>query len=187
MPKLEENELLKSVQPLENPKKDFSDIFISLIDKEEINNAMLYGDENDSKEDKNIKKNGKFSINLTSQNNFSGEKGMKKMRQDLSQNGNKINNFKKNNGKTIFDDFENMPRKEKENFMDKDDEDEKEISSMNRNNISLSDDGSSDNNSSSITGKNKNKKKKKKLHQPNPRKKNGKQNYSNSFIDDEEF
>ena len=189
VPKLEENELLKSVQPLENPKKDFSDVFMSLIDKDEINNAMLYGDENDSKEAKNNKvgKNGKVSINLTSQNNFSGEKGMKKMRQDLSQNGNKISNFKKNNSKTIFDDFENMPRKEKENFMDKDDEDEKEISSMNRNNISLSDDGSSDNNSSSITGKNKNKKKKKNSHQPNPRKKNGKQNYSNSFIDDEEF
>ena len=186
VPKIEENELLKTVQPLENPKKDFSDIFMSLIDKEEINNAMLYGDD-DSKEIKNNIKNGKFEINLKSQNNFSGEKGFKKMRQDVSQNGNKINNNKKNN-KNIFDDFDDLPKKPKENFMDKDDEDEKEISSMNRNNISISDDVSSDNNSSSISGKNKNKKKKKKRsHQPNPRKKNGKQNYSNSFIDDDEF
>ena len=69
---------------------------MSLIDKEEINNAMLYGDDHDSKEIKNNKnKNGKFEINLKSQNNFSGEKGYKKMRQDVSQNGNKINNFKK--------------------------------------------------------------------------------------------
>ena len=186
VPKIEENELLKTVQPLENPKKDFSDIFMSLIDKEEINNAMLYGDD-DSKEIKNNIKNGKFEINLKSQNNFSGEKGFKKMRQDVSQNGNKINNNKKNN-KNIFDDFDDLPKKPKENFMDKDDEDEKEISSMNRNNISISDDVSSENNSSSISGKNKNKKKKKKRsHQPNPRKKNGKQNYSNSFIDDDEF
>ena len=148
---------------------------------------MLYGDDNDSKEIKNNKnKNGKFEINLKSQNNFSGEKGYKKMRQDVSQNGNKINNFKKNN-KNIFDDFDELPKKAKENFMDKDDEDEKEISSMNRNNISISDDGSSDNNSSSISGKNKNKKKKKSSYQPNPRKKNRKPNYSNSFIDDEEF
>ena len=183
VPKLEENELLKSIQPLENPRKDFSDVFMSLIDKDEINNNLLYGDD-DSKEIKN-KKNGKFEINLKSQNNFSGEKGFKKMRQDVSQNGNK-NNFKKSN-KNIFDDFDELPKKAKENFMDKDDEDEKEISSMNRNNISLSDDGSSDNNSSNISGKNKNKKKKKKSHQPNPRKKNGKKNNSNSFIDDEEF
>ena len=184
VPKLEENELLKSIQPLENPRKDFSDVFMSLIDKDEINNNLLYGDD-DSKEIKN-KKNGKFEINLKSQNNFSGEKGFKKMRQDLSQNGNN-NNYRKNNNKNIFDDFEELPKKGKENFMDKDDEDEKEISSMNRNNISLSDDGSSDNNSSNISGKNKNKKKKKKSHQPNPRKKNGKKNNSNSFIDDEEF
>ena len=189
VPKIEENDLLKSIQPLENPKKDFSDVFMSLIDKDEINNAMLYGDENDSKEIKNNKngKNGKLEINLKSQNNFSGEKGFKKMRQDISQNGNKINNLKKNNNKNIFDDFDELPKKAKENFMDKDDEDEKEISSMNRNNISISDDNSSDNNnSSSISGKNK-KKKKKKSHQPNVRKKNGKQNNSNSFIDDENF
>jgi hypothetical protein len=188
VPKIEENELLRTVQPLENPKKDFSDVFMSLIDKEEINNALLYGDD-DSKEIKNNnRKNGKIEINLKSQNNFSGEKGFKKMRQDVSQNvNNKINNFKKNN-KNIFDDFDELPKKPKENFMDKDDEDEKEISSMNRNNISISDDVSSDNNSSSISGKNKNKKKKKKRsHQPNIRKKNGKQNYSNSFIDDDEF
>ena len=184
VPKLEENELLKSIQPLENPRKDFSDVFMSLIDKEEINNILLYGDENDSKEIKN-KKNGKLEINLKSQNNFSGEKGFKKMRQDVSQKANN-NNFKKNNNKNIFDDFDELPKKGKENFMDKDDEDEKEISSMNRNNISISDEGSSDNNSSNISG-NKNKKKKKKLRQPNPRKKNGKKNNSNSFIDDEEF
>ena len=184
VPKLEENELLKSIQPLENPRKDFSDVFMSLIDKEEINNILLYGDENDSKEIKN-KKNGKLEINLKSQNNFSGEKGFKKMRQDVSQKANN-NNFKKNNNKNIFDDFDELPKKGKENFMDKDDEDEKEISSMNRNNISISDEGSSDNNSSNISG-NKKKKKKKKLRQPNPRKKNGKKNNSNSFIDDEEF
>ena len=166
VPKIEENELLKTVQPLENPKKDFADIFMSLIDKEEINNAMLYGDE-DSKEIKggNKNKNGKMEINLKSQNNFSGEKGFKKMRQDLSQNGNK-NNFGNKKNKNIFEDFDEYPKKQKENFMDKDDDDEKEISSMNRNNISLSDDGSSDNNnSSSIAGNgknNKNKKKKKK-------------------------
>ena len=189
VPKIEENDLLKSIQPLENPKKDFSDIFMSLIDKEEINNAMLYGDDNDSKEIKNNKnvKNGKLEINLKSQNNFSGEKGFKKMRQDVSQNGNKINNLKKNNNKNIFDDFDELPKKAKENFMDKDEEDEKEISSMNRNNISISDDNSSDNNnSSSISGKNK-KKKKKRSHQPNLRKKNAKQNNNNSFIDDEGF
>ena len=178
VPKIEENELLKSVQPLENPKKDFGDIFMSLIDKDEINNAMLYGDDNEKKE-KNLKngKNGKIEINLQSQNNFSGEKGYKKNRQDISQNGKIIKKTK-----NIYDDFDDMPKK-KENFMDKDDEDEKEVSSMNRNNISISDDGSSDNNSSDISGKNKNKKKKKRS---NPiKKKNDKQNYSNSFIDDE--
>ena len=116
---------------------------------------------------------------------------MKKLREDVSQNGyvkNGVNvniNGKKN--KDIFEDFEEFPKKGKENFMDKDEEDEKEISSMNKNNISLSDDGSSGDRSSSISGKNKNKKKKKKSMQPNLRKKNGKQNYSNSFIDDEDI
>ena len=186
LPKLEENDLLKSIQPLENTKKDFSDVFMSLIDKEEINNALLYGDENDTKDIKNkIGKNGKFENNLKIQNNFSGEKGYKKIKQDTSQNENK-NNFKKNK-KNIFDDFDELPKKTKENFMDKDDEDEKEISSMNRNNISLSEEGSSDNNSSSISEKNKIKKKKKRSYQPNIRKKTSKPNYSNSFIDDEEF
>jgi hypothetical protein len=189
VPKLEENELLKKIQPLENPKKDFSDVFLSLIDKEEINNTMLYGDDNDSKEPKKKPKKKNYEINLQSQNNFSGEKGMKKLRQDVSQNGyikNGLNlNGKKN--KDIFEDFEEFPKKGKENFMDKDDEDEKEISSVNKNNISLSDDGSSGERSSSISGKNKNKKKKKRSHQPNIRKKNGKQNSSNSFIDDEEI
>ena len=189
VPKLEENELLKKIQPLENPKKDFSDVFLSLIDKEEINNTMLYGDDNDSKEPKKKPKKKNYEINLQSQNNFSGEKGMKKLRQDVSQNGyikNGLNlNGKKN--KDIFEDFEEFPKKGKENFMDKDDEDEKEISSVNKNNISLSDDGSSGERSSSISGKNKNKKKKKRIHQPNIRKKNGKQNSSNSFIDDEEI
>ena len=186
LPKLEENDLLKSIQPLENTKKDFSDVFMSLIDKEEINNALLYGDENDTKDIKNkIGKNGKFENNLKIQNNFSGEKGYKKIKQDTSQNENK-NNFKKNK-KNIFDDFDELPKKTKENFMDKDDEDEKDISSMNRNNISLSEEGSSDNNSSSISEKNKIKKKKKRSYQPNIRKKTSKPNYSNSFIDDEEF
>ena len=191
VPKLEENELLKKIQPLENPKKDFSDVFLSLIDKDEINNAMLYGDDNESRDPKKKPKKKNYEINLQSQNNFSGEKGMKKLREDVSQNGyvkNGVNlnlNGKKN--KDIFEDFEEFPKKGKENFMDKDEEDEKEISSMNKNNISLSDDGSSGDRSSSISGKNKNKKKKKKSMQPNLRKKNGKQNYSNSFIDDEDI
>ena len=156
---------------------------MSLIDKEEINNAMLYGDENDIREVKNngVKKN--LNINLKSQNNFSGEKGFKKLRQDVSQNGNNIN-YKKT--KDIFEEFGEFPKKGKENFMDKDEEDEKEISSMNKNNISLSDEGSSGDRSSSISGKNKNKKKKKRSILPNVRKKNGK-NYSNNFIDDEEI
>ena len=189
VPKLEENELLKKIQPLENPKKDFSDVFLSLIDKEEINNAMLYGDDNESRDTRKKQKKKNYEINLQSQNNFSGEKGMKKLREDVSQNGyvkNGVNlNIKKNND--IFEDFEEFPKKGKENFMDKDDEDEKEISSMNKNNISISDDGSSGEGSSSISGKNKNKKKKKRSHQPNIRKKTGKQNYSNSFIDDEDI
>ena len=178
---------------MENPKKDFSDVFLSLIDKEEINNTMLYGEDNESRDQKKKQKKQKkknYEINLQSQNNFSGEKGQKKLREDVSQNGfvkNGVNlNGKKN--KDIFEDFEEFPKKGKENFMDKDEEDEKEISSMNKNNISLSDDGSSGERSSSISGRNKNNKKKKRSHQPNMRKKNGKQNYSNnSFIDDEDI
>ena len=109
------------------------------------------------------------------------------MRQDISQNGNKINNLKKNNNKNIFDDFDELPKKAKENFMDKDDEDILFLFILEISFSSISDDNSSDNNnSSSISGKNK-KKKKKKSHQPNVRKKNGKQNNSNSFIDDENF
>ena len=190
VPKLEDNELLKKIQPLENPKKDFSDVFLSLIDKEEINNTMLYGEDNESRDQKKKQKKKNYEINLQSQNNFSGEKGQKKLREDVSQNGfvkNGVNlNGKKN--KDIFEDFEEFPKKGKENFMDKDEEDEKEISSMNKNNISLSDDGSSGERSSSISGRNKNNKKKKRSHQPNMRKKNGKQNYSNnSFIDDEDI
>ena len=190
VPKLEENELLKKIQPLENPKKDFSDVFLSLIDKEEINNTMLYGEDNESRDQKKKQKKKNYEINLQSQNNFSGEKGQKKLREDVSQNGfvkNGVNlNGKKN--KDIFEDFEEFPKKGKENFMDKDEEDEKEISSMNKNNISLSDDGSSGERSSSISGKNKNNKKKRKSHQPNIRKKNGNKNYSNnSFIDDEDI
>ena len=190
VPKLEDNELLKKIQPLENPKKDFSDVFLSLIDKEEINNTMLYGEDNESRDQKKKQKKKNYEINLQSQNNFSGEKGQKKLREDVSQNGfvkNGVNlNGKKN--KDIFEDLEEFPKKGKENFMDKDEEDEKEISSMNKNNISLSDDGSSGERSSSISGRNKNNKKKKRSHQPNMRKKNGKQNYSNnSFIDDEDI
>ena len=190
VPKLEDNELLKKIQPLENPKKDFSDVFLSLIDKEEINNTMLYGEDNESRDQKKKQKKKNYEINLQSQNNFSGEKGQKKLREDVSQNGfvkNGVNlNGKKN--KDIFEDFEEFPKKGKENFMDKDEEDEKEISSMNKNNISLSDDGSSGERSSSISGKNKNNKKKRKSHQPNIRKKNGNKNYSNnSFIDDEDI
>ena len=193
VPKLEENELLKKIQPLENPKKDFSDVFLSLIDKEEINNTMLYGDDNDSREPKKKpKKKNNYEINLQSQNNFSGEKGLKKLRQDVSQtgyvkNGLNVNLNGKKNNKDIFEDFDEFPKKGKENFMDKDDEDEKEISSVNKNNISISDDGSSGDRSSSISGKNKKNKKKKLSHQPNVRKKNGKQNYSNSYIDDEDI
>ena len=88
---------------------------------------------------------------------------MKKLREDVSQNGyvkNGVNvniNGKKN--KDIFEDFEEFPKKGKENFMDKDEEDEKEISSINKNNISLSDDGSSGDRSSSISGNIKYKKK----------------------------
>ena len=191
VPKLEENELLKKIQPLENPKKDFSDVFLSLIDKEEINNTMLYGEDNESRDQKKKQKKKNYEINLQSQNNFSGEKGQKKLREDVSQNGfvkNGVNLNGKKNNKDIFEDFEEFPKKQKENFMDKDEEDEKEISSMNKNNISLSDDGSSGERSSSISGKNKNNKKKRKSHQPNIRKKNGNKNYSNnSFIDDEDI
>ena len=87
VPKLEDNELLKKIQPLENPKKDFSDVFLSLIDKEEINNTMLYGEDNESRDQKKKQKKKNYEINLQSQNNFSGEKGQKKLREDVSQNG----------------------------------------------------------------------------------------------------
>ena len=185
VPKIEENELLKSIQPLENPKKDYTDVFRALIDKDDINKLMMYGDEESKDNNSNNKiKNNKF-INMETKNNFSSERGNKKMRQDISQEADKITNYMKNNNKKnkfIFDDFDDIPRKGKENFMDKEDEDEKEISS-NNNNITLSDEMSSDNgNTSSLGGKKKNKKKSNK---PGIRKKNGKKSSSNSFINDE--
>ena len=106
---LNENEinLLKEINVLENPKKDFNDIIDNLINKVDVNNFIVNGGKNNN--EINIKNKKNFenfnSIHLKSQNNFSNEKAENKIEKDLSSINNSqksnenISNLNKNNNK----------------------------------------------------------------------------------------
>ena len=99
---LNENEinLLKDINVLENPKKDFNDIIDNLINKIDVNNFIVNGGKNHNE---NInKKNIDFfnkSIHLQSQNNFSNEKAENKIEKDLSSS--QKSNFNENNQNVV--------------------------------------------------------------------------------------
>ena len=99
---LNENEinLLKEINVLENPKKDFNDIIDNLINKVDVNNFIVNGGKNNNeiniKNKKNFENFNKNSIHLQSQNNFSNEKAENKIEKDLS-----INNSQKSNNENI--------------------------------------------------------------------------------------
>ena len=159
---LNENEinLLKDINVLENPKKDFNDIIDNLINKIDVNNFIVNGGKNHNE---NInKKNIDFfnkSIHLQSQNNFSNEKAENKIEKDLSssqksnfneknQNVVNFNNNNKNNNKfkqksileilsdsssnSIYNNKKNIYFDDDEDFMDKS---ESENSNFNKNKI----------------------------------------------------
>ena len=100
---LNENEinLLKEINVLENPKKDFNDIIDNLINKVDVNNFIVNGGKNNNeiniKNKKNFENFNKNSIHLQSQNNFSNEKAENKIEKDLS-----INNSQKSNNENIL-------------------------------------------------------------------------------------
>ena len=85
-----DSDVLNTLQPLENAKKDFTDIVEQLINKTDINNAISNGDEADNitllpkgrKRNSNLIKNG---FKLQSANNFSNEKREDKNNKNLSQ------------------------------------------------------------------------------------------------------
>lgn len=85
-----DSDVLNTLQPLENAKKDFTDIVEQLINKTDINNAISNGDEADNitllpkgrKRNSNLIKNG---FKLQSANNFSNEKREDKNNKNVSQ------------------------------------------------------------------------------------------------------
>ena len=85
-----DSDVLNTLQPLENAKKDFTDIVEQLINKTDINNAISNGDEADNitllpkgrKRNSNLIKNG---FELQSANNFSNEKREDKNNKNVSQ------------------------------------------------------------------------------------------------------
>ena len=86
-----DSDVLNTLQPLENAKKDFTDIVEQVINKTEINNAISNGDEADNitllpkgrKRNSNLMKKNEFK--LQSANNFSNEKREDKNNKNVSQ------------------------------------------------------------------------------------------------------
>lgn len=86
-----DSDVLNTLQPLENAKKDFTDIVEQVINKTDINNAISNGDEADNitllpkgrKRNSNLMKKNEFK--LQSANNFSNEKREDKNNKNVSQ------------------------------------------------------------------------------------------------------